>query len=162
MRRSVSHRMKLNEHPCSAGFPACGFTELSSSVNHCVQTTRGLESPRNPQTGMSALHRWAIDAAPFPLFRTRAQSRIQWVGRCIITAAIHILVVANKVVKRLRLPKLFTRPLQELIRFARGVALPALQNLAQCPARQWSQHRVNVIRHDHPCLQLISGPLKEF
>src|SRR5438477_12992934 len=95
---------------------------------------------------MSALRGWAIGAAPLPLFRTRAQPRIRWVHRCVITAAMHIFVMANQVVKRLRLPKLFPRPLQELIRFARGVALPALQNLAQCPARQGSQHRVNVIR----------------
>src|SRR6266516_4024101 len=47
--------MKRIEHPCSAGFPACGFRGLSgprflSSRNHTE-----LECTVNPQTGMSAL-----------------------------------------------------------------------------------------------------------
>ena len=38
----------------SAGFPACGFTELSSSVTSSAGINWGLESPQNPQTRMSA------------------------------------------------------------------------------------------------------------
>jgi len=39
----------------SAGFPACGFAELSSSAIFSAATNWGLESPQNPQTRMSAL-----------------------------------------------------------------------------------------------------------
>src|SRR5437870_9030749 len=40
---------------CSACIPVCWFTELSSSVFRGMVWNWGLESPQNPQTGMSAL-----------------------------------------------------------------------------------------------------------
>src|SRR5712692_6184412 len=40
---------------CSAGFPACGFRELSSSVALLHLRELGTGSPQNPQTRMSAL-----------------------------------------------------------------------------------------------------------
>src|SRR5437899_1151511 len=43
----------------SAGFPACGFAELSSSAMVLAVANWGLESPQHPQTGMSALRRIA-------------------------------------------------------------------------------------------------------
>src|SRR5437016_13721430 len=39
----------------SADIPVCGLTELSSSVCMCGERDWGLESPQDPQTGMSAL-----------------------------------------------------------------------------------------------------------
>src|SRR5207245_10878720 len=39
----------------SADIPVCGFTELESSLFGILARNWGLESPQNPQTGMSAL-----------------------------------------------------------------------------------------------------------
>src|SRR5437016_4786611 len=57
--RKISRLEPMNrvDRKCSADILVCGLTELSSSVLFGYQT-RGLESPRNPQTRMSALHRW--------------------------------------------------------------------------------------------------------
>src|SRR5258708_7404661 len=41
----------------SAGFPACGFAELSSSALVSAVANWRLENPQHPQTGMSALRR---------------------------------------------------------------------------------------------------------
>jgi hypothetical protein len=48
----------------SADFPACGFTELSSSVFQRLARNWGLDSPQEPQTGMSALRRWTFSFYP--------------------------------------------------------------------------------------------------
>jgi len=50
----------------SAGFPACGFWRLSS--RQFPNGNTGLESPVNPQTGMSALHQFA-SVVPLFIFR---------------------------------------------------------------------------------------------
>ena len=56
---------RSNKTPArSAGFPACGFTELSSSVVVSAGTNWGLESRKNSRTRMSALLRRSI-SAPF-------------------------------------------------------------------------------------------------
>src|SRR2546421_6199088 len=115
--------------PCSAGFPACGFTELSSSVfPHCTSDW-GLESPQNPQTGISALRRWAVGAAPFPVFRSLAQMRIHGIHRRVGATAMRVLMITNQMVERLSLPKLSAGSLQKFVRFARRIAFPALKNL---------------------------------
>src|SRR5204863_457707 len=95
----------------------CGFTGLSSSVSWVRAKYWGLESPQYPQTGMSALRGRAIGAAPFPIFRAHAQARIHRIYGRVLATAMHVLVIADEVVKRLRLPKLFTCPLQEFVRF---------------------------------------------
>jgi len=50
---------RVRQGPGSAGFPACGFAELSSSAMVSAVANWGLESPQHPQTGMSALRRIA-------------------------------------------------------------------------------------------------------
>src|SRR5438876_8514455 len=154
--------MKRMEHPCSAGSPACGVRGLSSPRFLSSRNHTEPESSVNPQAGIPALYRRPRGAAPLPVFRTLAKACVYRIHRRVMATAMHVILVANEMVKRFSLPKLFARPLQELVRFARGVALPVLQNLAQCPAWQRSQSRVNVIRHDHPGSQLVTCAGKKF
>src|SRR5207245_2691178 len=83
--------------PRSAGFPACGFAELSSSAILSAKTNWGLESPQYPQTRMSALRRQPMRAAPLPLLGLRAKPGVDRIHRRVATAPLHVLVVANKV-----------------------------------------------------------------
>src|SRR5947208_14051677 len=110
--------MKRMEHPCSAGFPACGFWGLSGPQFQAIVRNTELESSVNPQTGMSALRRWAIGAAPLPVFGTVAEACVDRIHRRVLTTTIHVLIIANEMVKRLDLPKLFASPLQYLVRLA--------------------------------------------
>src|SRR3989442_460077 len=59
--RKIGNGAASSARRCSADIPVCGFTELSSSVSGVIARNWGLESPQNPQTGMSALR---VRAAP--------------------------------------------------------------------------------------------------
>jgi len=71
----------------SAGFPACGFWRLSS--RQFPHGNTGLESPVNPQTGMSALQHFAADlplatsvlGLKFVVVRSLAGLKSHWFGR---------------------------------------------------------------------------------
>src|SRR5258707_1248389 len=66
--------MKRTEQPCSAGFPACEFTELSSSVSDRALRNWGLESP----LPRSATHHPGGMADNSPTFQRWEHDR-QWV-----------------------------------------------------------------------------------
>src|SRR5437016_10065119 len=89
----------------SADIPVCGSWGLSSPQSLSPHIHTELESSVNPQTGMSALRRRATGATPLPIFRAHAQARIHRVHGRVTATAMHVLVIANEVVKRLRLPK---------------------------------------------------------
>src|SRR5438876_6035910 len=120
----------------SADIPVRGSWGLSRRKFQTITRNTDLESSVNPHTGMSALRGRATGATPLPIFRAHAQARIHRVHGRVTATAMHVLVIANEVVKRLRLPKLLSCQMQEFIRFSRRVSLPVLQNLAQRPTRQ--------------------------
>src|SRR5205823_5857282 len=85
----------------SAGFPACGFWGLSSPQFQAIVRNTELESSVNPRTGISALRRRPIGAAPLPMFRTLAEARVHRIHRRVLTTTIHVLIIADEMVKRL-------------------------------------------------------------
>jgi hypothetical protein len=71
------------------------------------------------------------------------------------------LIIPNPVVKRLRLPESLAGATEELVRFPRYVALPALQNLAQRMIRHRPKHSVNMVWHNDPRIQSETFVLKK-
>src|SRR5438045_1523464 len=134
---------RIEQNPGSADILVCGFRGLSSPQFPRGAKDTELESSVNPQTRMSALQRGAIGAAPFPFFRAGAQSRIHWIHNRVMATPIHVLLIANKVIKRFRLPKWLTRPLKEFVHFSRRKSLPTLQDGAQRSVGERTQDRVN-------------------
>jgi len=118
-----SSKLHVNQ-PVAQTFLSAGSRDIPVPCFWLAANWR-LESRQNPQTRMSALQRRAIGAAPLPLFRAHRQPRIQRVQRRVSAAAMRVLVVANQRVKRLRLPKLFARPMQELVPLTRWASQDA-------------------------------------
>jgi hypothetical protein len=130
----------------SADIPVCGFTELSSFVFLELATGK---SPEPAGWKVCATSRF-IRAAPFPIFRTFAKTRVHGIHGCIMTTAMHVFIIANEVIKRFCLPKRLSDATEQPVGFARGETFPTLQNRAQCPREFWAQHRVDVIRYYGP------------
>ena len=72
-----------------------------------------------------------------------------------------LFVMSYPMVESLRLPERLPRAAKEFVRLPRSIALPTLQNGAQVVIGHRPQHRVNVIWHHHPGLQVIPLPVKE-
>ena len=70
-----------------------------------------------------------------------------------------VFVVTNEVVKRLALPELSARAAEQEVGFPAGVTLPALEDLAERPARPWAHDRMNMIGHDDPGDQITAHAL---
>jgi len=72
-----------------------------------------------------------------------------------------LLIVANPMIERLRLPERQSRPPQKFVGLTGCKSFPALQNPGQSVIRQWPYHGMNVIRHHHPSPQLVTFFRKE-
>ncbi len=98
-------------------------------------------------------------AAPRPRFRIENQARLCRIALNVFARLQLMLAVAHVSVPVIRLPKL-AAPLQQPVRLLCRVFLPALQNLRhRCGVHL--EQRVNMIRHHHPCAQVIALAVKE-
>ena len=103
---------------------------------------------------MPALHGRTICTAPFPIFRTFAQTRVHGIHCRIMATTMQIVVITDKMVKRFHLPKGCSRAFQQSVGFAGGKSFPTFQHLAQRPVRLWTQHGVHRVRHHHPRMKI--------
>ena len=117
-----------------------------------------LESRQNPAIrdwkACATLRGRTICTAPFPIFRTFAQTRVHGIHCRVIAATMQVVVITDKVVKRFHLPKGCSRAFQQSVGFAGGEAFPAFQHLAQRPVRLWTKHGMHMVRHHHPCMKV--------
>ena len=67
-----------------------------------------------------------------------------------------LLIIANPVIERFRLPEWLTCAAEKLVRLPGSKPLPALYDAAQRMGWHRPQDRMNVIRHDYPGVQLIA------
>ncbi len=91
---------RVRQGPGSAGFPACGFAELSSSAMVSAVANWGLESPQHPQTGMSALRRGTGTGRHWPVARA-TQRRVAGLAlrcpRCLMFSRCFALMAARSI-----------------------------------------------------------------
>jgi hypothetical protein len=66
-------------------------------------------------------------------------------------------LITNPVIERLILPEWGTSPLQNLVRSPSRIAFKRFRNPSQCHPRLNQQ--MNMIRHDHKCVQPIKPKL---
>src|SRR2546422_3066703 len=67
-----------------------------------------------------------------------------------------LVVAPNPMIECLRLPKDLASAVEQLVRFSRGVTLPALQDAAQGFVWHGPKHGMNVVWHDHPRVKKIA------
>lgn len=95
-----------------------------------------------------------IGAAEFPVFGLFTQPRLDGVFFNIPYDCTKVFAVANVSVEIFFVPEV-TLPIEQLVRFVRGVRLQRMHDIGNGVAGKRLDEDMDVIRHYHPCDQAI-------
>lgn len=100
-------------------------------------------------------------AAPRPFLRSRTQSRLHRIVCHISTQPGPFFVILNHVVVCLLLPKMTADTAKHFVRLAGSKGFPTVFDATQGMSRSGPDHDMHMVRHDRPCVQVVTFTIKE-